>query len=209
MKPARVDGSERGAVQTSPLARLHVGRPCFIAGLLFKLKSAFGSLFFNLPIAMNKVHSLNTRTSWSLLLAAGLLGTTAIGAQANARSASAALASAADERFDLKVEAGPAKAGKPAVVKVTVTAKSPWHLNMDFPTSLKFQASDGLKLAKDALKKADAATMGEGAISFNVEVVADQPGSKTLNGTFKFAICKAEACAPVTQAVSATISVTK
>ena len=141
-----------------------------------------------------------------------LVGAVVAGQALVAQAASLAAVGAAaadDERFTLSVEPGAVKAGKEATVQVSVTAKTPWHLNLEFPTALKLNTANGVTYTKDSLKKGDAATLTEAALAFDVKLVAATPGAKELTGTLKFAICKAEACAPVTQEIKVSLNVTK
>jgi hypothetical protein len=43
-----------------------------------------------------------------------------------------------DDRYTLRVDppADAARSGREGTVKVTVVPKAPWHMNLDFPTSL-------------------------------------------------------------------------
>ncbi len=112
------------------------------------------------------------------------------------------------DRYELSIEP-PAKAtvGEKATVKVAVSPKAPWHVNLDYPTSLELAPPSGVTLPKAKLKKADAARLDENAAEFHVEVVAQDPGTKAFTGTFKFAVCQDEACSPVTETITFNVDV--
>jgi hypothetical protein len=103
-----------------------------------------------------------------------------------------------DERYALQIETPEAKAGQESKVTVRVVPKEPWHMNLDFPTSLAVQAGEGVALAKDKLKKADA-ELTEASCKFDVAFTPKAAGDARFTGEFKFAVCQDEACAPVTE----------
>jgi hypothetical protein len=119
----------------------------------------------------------------------------------------AATPALADDRFDLSFDKAPASAGKPAVVKVKITPKGEWHMNLEFPASLKMTAPDDVKLAKDALKKADAESLTEKGLVFPVKFTPASAGDKAFTGKLRFAICVEESCVPVSEAVSFAVEV--
>ncbi len=111
-----------------------------------------------------------------------------------------------DDRYALQIEAPEAKAGQPAQVTVKVVPKAPWHMNLDFPTSLKVTAPDGVTLDKPDLKKADA-KLDESACQFDVKFTPASAGESTFTGKFKFAVCQDDACSPVTEDVEFKVAV--
>ncbi len=148
----------------------------------------------------------------------------AAAAKAPAAPAAAAPAQAAAPGGPVKVVDGPppgeearyalaidppkaAKVGQPVKVKVKVTPKAPWHMNLDFPTSLAVTAPAGVELAKPKLAKADATRLDESACEFDLAFTPTQPGDKAFKGTFKFAVCQDEACSPVTEDVTFAVNV--
>ncbi|MFO0633363.1 MAG: hypothetical protein U0168_10975 [Nannocystaceae bacterium] len=111
-----------------------------------------------------------------------------------------------DERYALSFDTPEAKAGQPASVTVRVVPKAPWHMNLDFPTSLKLEPPTGVTLTAAELKKADA-KLDENACSFDVKFTAERPGEQVFSGKFKFAVCQDEACSPVTEDVEFKVAV--
>jgi|GEM_PF-2050129 len=114
----------------------------------------------------------------------------------------------AEARYDLRVEPpADAVAGREGTVKVTVVPKAPWHMNLDFPTSLALSPPDGVTLAKAELKKADARKLDENSAEFDVKFTPAAAGDKEFTGKFKFAVCQDEACSPVTEEVAFKVAV--
>jgi hypothetical protein len=104
-----------------------------------------------------------------------------------------------EDRYTMKIDVVEAVAGREGSFNVTVTPKAPWHMNLDFPTSLAITAPDGVTLAKAELRKADAVTLDDKLASFAVKFTPAAAGEKDLTGKFKFAVCQDEACSPVTE----------
>jgi hypothetical protein len=112
-----------------------------------------------------------------------------------------------DDRYALQIDAPEAKAGQETTVTVRVVPKAPWHMNLDFPTSLKLDGvPSGVTLAKADLKKADA-KLDESQCQFDVKLTAASAGDQTLTGKFKFAVCQDDACSPVTESVEVKVAV--
>jgi hypothetical protein len=113
-----------------------------------------------------------------------------------------------DDRYDLLIEPpADAKAGEAGQVTLKVVPKKPWHMNLDFPTSLKMDTPEGVALAKASQKKADAVKLDDEHCEFAVEFTPAAAGEQTFTGKFKFAVCQDEACAPVTEDVEFRVAV--
>ncbi len=113
-----------------------------------------------------------------------------------------------DERYALAIEPpGQAKAGEEARVTVKVIPKAPWHINLDFPTSLKVEAPEGVTLVKADQKKGDAVKLDDDNCEFAVAFTPAAAGDKNFTGKFKFAVCQDEACSPVTEEVEFKVAV--
>jgi hypothetical protein len=114
----------------------------------------------------------------------------------------------ADDRYALQIEPpAEAAAGKESEVIVRVVPKAPWHINLDFPTSLKLTPPAGLTLASSELKKADARKLDDEHCEFAVKVTPSAAGEHAVTGQFKFAVCQDEACSPVTEEVEFKVAV--
>ncbi|MBK9754456.1 MAG: hypothetical protein IPO88_13280 [Nannocystis sp.] len=113
-----------------------------------------------------------------------------------------------DDRYSLRIDPpADAVAGREGTVKVTVVPKAPWHMNLDFPTSLAIGAPDGVTLAKAEMKKADADKLDENSAEYSVKFTPAAAGDKSFTGKFKFAVCQDEACSPVTEEVEFKVAV--
>ncbi|MEM9462886.1 MAG: hypothetical protein AAGF11_52580 [Myxococcota bacterium] len=113
-----------------------------------------------------------------------------------------------DDRYALHIEP-PAESstGQQAEVVVRVVPKEPWHMNLDFPTSLKVTPPTGLSLASADLKKGDARKLDDSTCEFAVQFTPKEAGEHTVTGKFKFAVCQDEACSPVTEDVEFKVAV--
>ncbi len=112
------------------------------------------------------------------------------------------------DRYVLAIEPPKdAKVGQAVQVKVKVTPKDPWHMNLEFPTSLAVEAPAGVELAKPKLAKADATKLDESSCEFDLAFTPKEAGEKAFKGTFKFAVCQDEACSPVTEDVTFAVNV--
>lgn len=113
-----------------------------------------------------------------------------------------------DDRYALQIEPpAEAAAGEEGEVVVRVVPKEPWHMNLDFPTSLKVTPPAGITLANADLKKGDARKLDDRACEFAVKFTPQQAGEHTMTGRFKFAVCQDEACSPVTEDVEFKVAV--
>lgn len=113
-----------------------------------------------------------------------------------------------DDRYALSIEPpAEAAAGQEGEVVVRVVPKAPWHMNLDFPTSLKLSPPEGVTLANAEQKKGDARTLDEDSCEFAVKFTPQSAGEHEVTGKFKFAVCQDEACSPVTEEVSFKVAV--
>ena len=113
-----------------------------------------------------------------------------------------------DERFTVKIDPpADAAVGAEAKVKITIVPKDPWHMNLDFPTSLAVRPPDGVTLAKAEQKKEDVLRLDESGCEYEVGFTPSAAGEKSFTGKLKFAVCQDEACAPVTKDVEFRVAV--
>ncbi|MCA9708702.1 MAG: hypothetical protein KDK70_22830 [Myxococcales bacterium] len=113
-----------------------------------------------------------------------------------------------DDRYALQIEPpAEAAAGKEGEVVVRVVPKEPWHMNLDFPTSLEVSPPAGITLVSAKLGKGDARKLDEGSCEFAVKFTPAEAGEHTMTGKFKFAVCQDEACSPVTEEVQMRVAV--
>lgn len=112
------------------------------------------------------------------------------------------------ERFALTITPPEAAAvGAEGTVKITIVPKEPWHMNLDYPTSLAVTPPKDVTLAKAELKKDDAVRLDEKQAEFGVAFTAAAAGDKAFTGQLKFAVCQDDACAPVTEEIQFRVAV--
>ena len=97
--------------------------------------------------------------------------------------------------------------GKPATAQVVIKPAAGYHINKDFPTSLKLTPPAGLTLASANLAKADARKLDDEHCEFAVKVTPSATGEHAVTGQLKFAVCQDEACSPVTRDVEIRVAV--
>lgn len=97
--------------------------------------------------------------------------------------------------------------GAEGTVKITVVPKAPWHMNLDYPTSLAVNAPKDVTVPKAEQRKDDAVRLDEGQAEFGVAFTAAVAGDKTFTGELKFAVCQDDACAPVTEEIQFKVAV--
>jgi hypothetical protein len=144
----------------------------------------------------------SSRTSALALTLMGLAGGAMIFAAPVAQAAPAPQDAPKKDRFSLKVTNGKGKAGAPITMSVDATAKTVWHFNADFPTSLKLTPPAGVTVAKAKLKIPDATKFEEKAFSFPVKVTAAKPGKYEVKGLLKFAVCIESTCSMMKENVT-------
>ena len=123
-----------------------------------------------------------------------------------ASGAAWAEAPAAAKSFTLTVLAPAAKIGAAAGAKVEVKPMKGYHINKDYPTSLKITAPAGVDVPKPKLSKADG-TVTETGAAFDVAFTAREAGTKSFTGTLSFAVCTDTTCDPQRLPVSFTVDV--
>ncbi|HEY0253466.1 MAG TPA: hypothetical protein VGC41_18155 [Kofleriaceae bacterium] len=113
----------------------------------------------------------------------------------------------------LTVDKAEGKAGSELTSNITVTPASEFHVNVDFPTKITLEPTDGVKLMKTEFTaggsgktQGDASAFSEKSLAFAVKATADKPGSYEIKGTFKFAVCKVDQCFPKKQPITITVA---
>ncbi|MEZ4452266.1 MAG: hypothetical protein R3B09_22560 [Nannocystaceae bacterium] len=112
------------------------------------------------------------------------------------------------ERFSLTITPPDAAAvGAEGTVKITIVPKAPWHMNLDYPTSLAVNAPKDVTVPKAEQRKDDAVRLDENQAEFGVAFTAAVAGDKAFTGQVKFAVCQDDACAPVTEEIQFKVAV--
>jgi hypothetical protein len=123
-------------------------------------------------------------------------------------SLAAGVAKAGAPSFQVTIDAPAAKVGATAQARVKVTAGDGYHVNKDYPTSLKITAPpSGVDLPKATVTKGNGVTIEEKQALFEIAYTAKEPGKKTFTGEVKFAVCTETTCDPKKEKVSFTVDV--
>jgi hypothetical protein len=101
----------------------------------------------------------------------------------------------ASKPYTITVGPTAAKKGDPAVAHVVLKPAAGFHVNKDFPISLKLTPPKTIDLPKAKLTKADA-TVSEQEAKFDVALTARESGKQMIEGTLSFAVCTATTCDP-------------
>jgi len=110
----------------------------------------------------------------------------------------------ADTSYQVKVEAPAAQKAKKGVAKIHITPGAGFHVNKEYPSSVKVVAPAGVTVDKDKLGPTK---VEEAAMDFEVPYTPTESGKKTFTGELKFAVCSANSCDPKKEALSFTIDV--
>jgi hypothetical protein len=90
---------------------------------------------------------------------------------------------------------------------VALEPKGHWHINQDYPISIKVKAPAGLELPKAELGKPDAAEFGEKIAKFDVPFTPKAAGPATVECEVSFAMCTPETCVPDTRTLALALPV--
>lgn len=117
-------------------------------------------------------------------------------------------AEAATPRYTVAVDSPPQTcAGTEAMAKVEVIPHAPWHMNLDFPASLRLEAPAEVRLVASEQRKEDAERLDEDGLVFAVPLTSSTRGDKRIEGQLRFAVCGDAECAPVFAPVTIEIPV--
>jgi hypothetical protein len=99
-----------------------------------------------------------------------------------------------DAAFDVALEPkGPAKAGQPSALEVTLVAKAPYHVNDKYPIKLKLKETPGVKYDNLVVTK-DSAKLEATKAVLPVSFTPDGAGKRTVAGQFAFSVCTDDKC---------------
>lgn len=104
-------------------------------------------------------------------------------------------AAVAGKPYSLTVAKVVAQKGQAATARVVIKPAAGYHMNKDFPTSLKLTPPADVKLDKASLGKEDA-SLTEQEVAFDVKLTAGAAGNKVINGDLRFAVCTETTCDP-------------
>lgn len=135
------------------------------------------------------------------LLLLGLLGATGAGLAAAPARAEGIAAAVAGAPYSVTVAKVAAKLGQPATARIIIKPAAGWHLNKDFPTTLKLRPPTEVTAQKTELGKSDV-TLSEQEGRFDVVLTSAAAGTKAVPGELRFAVCTETSCNPQKSAVT-------
>jgi hypothetical protein len=103
--------------------------------------------------------------------------------------------------------AGPYAANQLGNFVVALEPKGHWHINQEYPTTIKVKGPAGLELPKAELGKPDAAQFGDTLAKFDVPFTPKAAGPATVECEVSFAMCTAETCVPDTRTLALALPV--
>ena len=102
----------------------------------------------------------------------------------------------------------PYSVGKAGLVLLELKAKSPHHVNQEYPHKLKLNPADGITFPNSILAR-DAMSLEPMAVSLKVPFTPTRSGTLTISGEFAFSLCTADRCLIEKRALSTEIRVQK
>jgi hypothetical protein len=116
-------------------------------------------------------------------------------------------AARADDTYEVKASEAKATVGAKGKASVTVVGKNGWHLNEEFPVSLKLTPGAGVAVEKPKLGRKDLAESTKERARFDVAFTASEAGKRTIDAEASFAVCQESACKPVKEKVVLAVEV--
>lgn len=114
-----------------------------------------------------------------------------------------------DAAFELRLAPGEGgyAAGKLGSFALTLKPRGAWHINQDFPTSVRVRGAPELAFPNATLAKAAAAEFGDTSARFDVPFTASTAGTHTAICDVKFAVCSEENCVPEERTLALALTV--
>ena len=111
-------------------------------------------------------------------------------------------------RFDLAIESptGAVK-GDPGTVRIAVSPRAPWHVNLDYVPKLTVGPTAGVEFDRAEQRGDQAERFDADGLAFVLPFRANAKGTKRIAGELHFAMCADDACAPESVPVDFTIDV--
>ncbi|MCB9591338.1 MAG: hypothetical protein H6719_01290 [Sandaracinaceae bacterium] len=104
---------------------------------------------------------------------------------------------AEDPSFELRATAtGPYTTGERGTFGIQLTPRGEFHVNQDFPMSVRPCAGEGVTLANAELGNEDAAERTERGARFDVPFTPTAAGEHRVSAVVDFAVCTPENCMP-------------
>ena len=108
-----------------------------------------------------------------------------------------AAAVAEDPSFELRASAaGPYAPGEEGTFNIELTPRGVYHVNQDFPMTVRPCAPEGVALASAEMGPEDAAERSEERARYAVPFTAENAGEHRVSAIVDFAVCTPENCMP-------------
>lgn len=113
-----------------------------------------------------------------------------------------------EQRFTVEVER-PATldVGAAGVATVTLTTHEPWHVNLDYPTSLELTSPQSLEVAQRVFEKHHARRLDDQGFEYEVAFTPTSAGEQRVKGRLAFAVCEEDACVAVKHDINFVVAV--
>jgi hypothetical protein len=108
----------------------------------------------------------------------------------------ALVAAGADPSYNVDIAPMTATAGAEASSTITVHPGKGYKVNLEYPVKLTLDAVADVSFAKSVMEKPDASTFDLKSLVFAAKATAAKPGTYSLKGTLKFAVCTESTCDP-------------
>jgi hypothetical protein len=110
----------------------------------------------------------------------------------------------ADPAYTVTIDSPDGAKGKKGVVKIRVTPAKKYHMNKDYPSTVKVVVPTGVTVDKDKLPPTK---VQEEALDFEVAYTPSEAGKKMFTGELKFAVCTDTTCDPKKESLNFSVSV--
>lgn len=121
-------------------------------------------------------------------------------------SAPAQSALGAAKPYTVTVQPVTAQKGQEATAQVIIRPAKGWHINKEYPASLKLRPPAGVVAKKAELGQKDA-VLSDDEGRFDVVLTGAQPGKQTVPGDLRFAVCNDSSCDPQRSQVAIELNV--
>jgi hypothetical protein len=118
------------------------------------------------------------------------------GAAAGTEAKAGGASKATGQGYVVEVTSAPATAGAEGSARLTLKATGGYHVNKEFPLSLKVTPPEGVTLVKAQQGADDAAKLEELEAAWDIKFTSPAAGAKSFAATFRFAVCTETTCDP-------------
>lgn len=102
-----------------------------------------------------------------------------------------------DPTFELRAAAdGPYRQGELGQFAITLTPKTGWKVNEEFPMAVEIEAPSEAGVSHTELEREDAAEFAEARARFDVPFTPTAAGEHRVEANVRFAVCTPENCIP-------------